>query len=169
MKNKFIIAICAIALSFSIVSCGNSSNAEKKSVSTVTENEKTDKIADNNADEKLITEATKEQKEVIDAFFKCFEVKDYEGMKKYCSDSMLEKEYFHENDVFGMATAKINSYDKGEDAVIYDKDYDEYWIGVNLDVETVEDSALYPDTSTYLYVTVKLIVNEWKITGFTTG
>ena len=101
-------------------------------------------------------------------FFTSFETSDYESMKKFCTMNCCN-DFFHENDVNGMISAKLASY---EDITYKYNDNNglEAYVFVTVDMEPSKDSALVGETSTSFYVMLRQTENiEWKITGFTTN
>ena len=101
-------------------------------------------------------------------FFTSFETSDYESMKKYCTMNCFN-DYFHENDVNGMISAKLTSsedikYKYTEDDML------EAYVFVTVDMEPSSDSALVGETSTSFYVVLRQTEDiQWKIKGFTTS
>ncbi|PWJ68416.1 hypothetical protein B0O40_2718 [Ruminococcaceae bacterium R-25] len=105
---------------------------------------------------------------VILDFFTSFATPDYQSMKKFCTMN-CSNEFFHENDVYGMISAKLTSY---QDITYKYKDNNdlEAYVFVTVDMEPSKDSALVGETSTSFYVILRQTDNiEWKITGFTTS
>lgn len=101
-------------------------------------------------------------------FFTSFETSDYKSMKKFCTMNCCN-DFFHENDVNGMISAKLASY---EDITYKYNDNSglEAYVFVTVDMEPSKDSALVGETSTSFYVMLRQTENiEWKITGFTTN
>lgn len=103
--------------------------------------------------------------DVLEGFFEAFAVGDFETMKTYCSGDFIVN-YFHQNDVLGMAWAKATAI--GEGTVIFNGS--QYLILVNVQMETTPESALYGETQTSFYLGVKETQkNVWKIDSFATG
>lgn len=103
--------------------------------------------------------------EIIESFFTAFEKADYESMKIYCTEKCINT-YFHGDDVFGMIWAKaIHIAEEPEILNEY-----EYRIFVDIEMETTKASALYGESETSFYVTMKRTDNNlWLIDTFVTG
>lgn len=101
-------------------------------------------------------------KEVTEAFFRAFAEADYETMEGYCTQSCVEN-YFHGGDVDGMVWASLKAL---EDERTVGK-----WVYLlaSVEMETIPNSALYPDTSTAFYVELVQEDGAWRINGFPTG
>ncbi len=84
--------------------------------------------------------------DVANLFFSAFEAADYASMKKYCTDSCVEQ-YFHSDDVNGMVWAKVQEI--GEETIL---ENGTAYIFVTVEMETSQNSALYPETETSFYL-----------------
>lgn len=105
------------------------------------------------------------ESDITKQFFSAFESSDYETMKLYCTESCVE-EYFHDDNVFGMIWAKAINI--GKDPVVSNNG--KYNILVDVEMETAETSALYPDTETSFYLVLEKLENSsFLIDGFVTG
>jgi hypothetical protein len=115
-------------------------------------------------DDNILAEQTKEPIETVENFFKAFENIDYEAMKIFCTKECIDT-YFHEEDVFGMACAKVNKF--GETKI--NQQMSECAVFVDVDMETTKASALYPGTETSFYVVLKKQSDaSWLIDAFVT-
>ncbi len=104
----------------------------------------------------------KERYKVIKIFFKEYGKKEYSEMKKYLTPEM-EKEFSKlEKYIPKASLIKIDE----KDAKTWD---DQYWISVDLKIETTKDSSLYPDTEWKIYILTEKINDTWVISGYTTG
>lgn len=101
--------------------------------------------------------------DMVEDFFRAFEISDYKTMKKYCTESCIET-YFHEGNVDGMVWAKLAEPAKEEIVDDYVRR-----IFVTVEMETAETSALYPETETSFYVEFICSDDFWLINGFPTG
>jgi len=109
-------------------------------------------------------------------YFNAFENADYETMKQFSTDEHIEN-YFNEDNVGGIKKARLFN-------VIIDNELSkytwrgweaDYWYFVELEIETVDTSELYTNSTTGFYVVLKYIRYfdvkwnyEWKIDRFET-
>lgn len=164
-------AIMAIILCLLLTACFSSGTAPEndqeqpgtESTGKTPENTKGQQSADQNQPGGNDTADSPE--EIVRQFFLAFETADYKKMRTYCTQNCIDS-YFHEKDVFGMAWAralKISS----EQA---DPGSGGYKIYVDVEMETVEASALYPSTETSFFVVlVQSEGGSWLIDSFVTG
>lgn len=101
-------------------------------------------------------------KEVTEVFFRAFAEADYETMKTYCTQSCVEN-YFHGGDVNGMVWASLTAL--GEETAAGEWVY----LLASVEMETIPNSALYPDTRTAFYLELVQEDGAWRINGFPTG
>lgn len=100
--------------------------------------------------------------EIAEAFFRAFAEADYETMKTYCTQSCVEH-YFHGGDVDGMVWASLTAL--GEETAAGEWVY----LLASVEMETIPNSALYPDTRTAFYLELVQEDGAWRINGFPTG
>jgi hypothetical protein len=109
--------------------------------------------------------AVAEPVDIIESFFTAFEKADYESMKLYCTEKCINT-YFHSDDVFGMIWAKAAQIAKEPESL----NENECRIFVDVEMETAKTSALYGESETSFYVTMKRTDNNlWLIDTFVTG
>ena len=152
-------------ISVFLLSC-EQKNVQKESVQSSTESKETEKYQE----ESLITEKDLEQKSyvnVVGDFFAAFSREDYETMKSYCTDNFA-KTLIHENDVWGMRRAKLKELPTGTEEAVKIVD-GQLWVFPEVEMETVKESALYPDTEGGYYVVLDKTADGWLIDGLTTG
>ena len=94
--------------------------------------------------------------------FRAFAEADYETMKTYCTQSCVEN-YFHGGDVDGMVWASLTAL--GEETAAGEWVY----LLASVEVETIPNSALYPDTRTAFYLELVQEDGAWRINSFPTG
>lgn len=87
-----------------------------------------------------------QEKYLIDRFFEAFEKQDYEAMKAYCTQECIDN-LFHEDNVWGIKSAKIKNIDTTKCL-----SHHEYSSFVEIEIDPTKESALYPETSTYVYI-----------------
>ena len=103
--------------------------------------------------------------QITQSFFEAFETADYEAMKAYCTEDSIEL-YFRDNSVFGMVWAKAANIELATLNLVDS----EYVVLVEVEMETAETSALYPETETGFYVLFKQMEDgSLLIDGFITG
>ena len=100
-------------------------------------------------------------RDTVVAFFDDFKVADHQAMKQYCTESFV-KTYFHDGDIWGMRTASMENY--SEEAI---DEYNEIFM-VDVKMETVSESALYPEDETSFYIHLTYSSGEWLIDGINT-
>lgn len=99
-----------------------------------------------NTEEKF-SQATKTVKD----FFSAFEKSDYEAMREYCSKECTDA-FFHDGDVFGMAWAKLERVGEYKENYVTESGFA---ILLDVKMETVESSSLYPEAETTFYIVLK--------------
>lgn len=99
--------------------------------------------------------------EALFGFFDGFSKGDYASMRDYCTED-FQQTYFHEEDVFGMKTAKI------QEMVGEGLPDDSFTFTLDVTMEPSEMSALYPETSTTFFVHVAKSDDRWLIDGLST-
>lgn len=105
-----------------------------------------------------------QEKYLLNQFFEAFEKQDYEIMKTYCTQECIDN-LFHEGNVWGIKSAKLKRVDTTQCL-----SHHEYSVFVDIEMETTKESALYPETSTSLYIVfVKDHNHNLKIHSFETG
>ncbi|MGE4548128.1 MAG: hypothetical protein AB7C89_01115 [Intestinibacillus sp.] len=105
-------------------------------------------------------------REVAEKFFEGFEQADYPSMESYCTSECISA-YFHDADVFGMVWARATHLEETADKALAD---DERKVFVDVEMETAQTSALYPETETSFYVILKQQNDRsWLIDQFVTG
>ena len=111
MKKTISIISCCLVICFLFIGC-STNNTESKEIAII-END-------------------------LKSYFSCYEKGDFEGMKKFCTKSYVD-EYFHDDDVFGNATAKLVDFEEIE----YDETAKKYIAVVQIECMPAEISALY--------------------------
>ena len=100
-------------------------------------------------------------KECLTSYFSYHEKGDFDNMKQYCRRNFV-KEYFHEKDVFGNATAKLLDFDE----IRYDEENNQYIAQLYVECVPVEGSALYdrdnPSGKVKTYIAFVLSVKNGK-------
>lgn len=159
-------AVMAFAMaSVFLLSC-EQKNAQQASVQSSTESKETEKYQE----ESLITREDLEQKSyvnVVEDFFDAFSREDYETMKSYCTDNFAET-LIHENNVWGMRRAELKELPVGTEEAVKIVD-GQLWVFAEVEMETVKESALYPDTEGGYYVVLDKTADGWIIDSLTTG
>ena len=113
-------------------------------------------------------EDSAEISKMLQDFFTSFETSDYGSMKKYCTMNCFN-DFFHDNDVNGMISAKLTSSEDIKYKYTEDNKLEAY-VFVTVDMEPSAESDLAGETSTSFYVVLRQTENiEWKIKGFTTS
>lgn len=102
-----------------------------------------------------------EARNTVVAFFDAFKEADHQDMKQYCTESFV-KTYFHDGVIWGMRTASMENY--SEEAV---DEYNAIFM-VDVKMETVPESALYPEVETSFYIHLTYSSGEWLIDGINT-
>jgi hypothetical protein len=101
-------------------------------------------------------------KDCLTSYFSYYEKGDFDNMKQYCTDTFID-EYFHKNDVFGNASAKLIDFDD----ISYDDVKKQYIAEVNVECVPTENSSLYdkdnPTKTRTTYITFVLSVNNEKV------
>lgn len=100
-------------------------------------------------------------KNTVIEFFDAFKEADHEAMKQYCTEPFVKK-YFHDGDIWGMRAASMENF--SEEAV---DEYNEIFM-VDVKMETVPESALYPEDETSFYIHLIYSSGEWLIDGINT-
>lgn len=102
--------------------------------------------------------------EVVEDFFEAFEQADYESMKIFSTRECIDI-YYREGYVFGMVWAKATKVHE-----VQNINSKKVRVFVDVEMETAEISALYPDTETSFYLMLKKQSdNTWLIDEFVTG
>lgn len=112
----------------------------------------------NKTDKLQLTERYK----VIELFYQAYDKKDYKKMYEYLTPEMKKD---ISKQIKSIPRAKLISINK-DNSQTWDG---EYWINIDLEIETTQSSSLYPDTTWRLYLLTEKINNKWLITNFTTG
>lgn len=94
-------------------------------------------------------------------FFTYFDVADYGSMAEVSTQSCIDT-YFHENDVFGYKRASMDKY---TEEVVDNKTCK---FQVDVQMEAIPESALYPKSETTFSVYVVYEDNQWLVDKFTT-
>lgn len=87
-----------------------------------------------------------QEKYLLDQFFEAFEKQDYETMKTYCTQECIDN-LFHKDNVWGIKSAKLKNIDTTKCL-----SHHEYSAFVEIEIEPTKESALYPETSTSVYI-----------------
>lgn len=103
-----------------------------------------------------------ERYRVIELFYQAYDKKDYKKMYEYLTPEMKKD---ISKQIKSIPRAKLISINK-DNSQTWDG---EYWINIDLEIETTQSSSLYPDTTWRLYLLTEKINNKWIITNFTTG
>lgn len=112
----------------------------------------------NKTDKLQLTERYK----VIELFYQAYDKKDYKKMYEYLTPEMKKD---ISKQIKSIPRAKLISINK-DNSQTWDG---EYWINIDLEIETTQSCSLYLDTTWRLYLLTEKINNKWLITNFTTG
>ena len=132
MKKTISIISCCLVICLLFIGCGTV-NTENKEIAII-END-------------------------LKSYFSCYEKGDFEGMKKFCTKSYVD-EYFHDDDVFGNATAKLVDFKE----IKYDEEAMKYIAVVQIECMPTKISALYnrdkPDDPVNTYMDLVVSVDN---------